>query len=285
MSRSGVPPSLSPVPAFPFPERSAVALARATHYAAWRARPAGRPVKFEDIDLALLRALVADRDGWLEPDEVRELLRATGISTPRTELVASADAAMTAAQAMGGPVALKVNGPSLLHKTDVGRVRLGLTEPRAIVEAFDEMKSRLGDRMTGAVVQQMIEGGVEVMLGATEDPTFGHIVAYGAGGTLVEVLADVAFRIHPLTDVDATDMIEQARYSKLLRGFRGAPPADVAALRDAILRLSALLQVCPEIRELDVNPLKVLEHGVVAVDARVRVAPVVPAPPSRRVSY
>jgi acetyl coenzyme A synthetase (ADP forming)-like protein len=285
MSRSGVPPSLAPVPAFPFPERSVVALARATHYAAWRARPAGRPVKFEDLDVARLRALVADRDGWLEPDEVRELLHATGITIPRTELVTSADAAMAAAMAMGGPVALKVSGPSLLHKTDVGGVRLGLTEPKAVVEAFDDMKTRLGDRMTGAIVQQMVEGGVEVMIGATEDPTFGHIVAYGAGGTLVEVLADVAFRIHPLTDVDATDMIEQARYSKLLHGFRGAPRADVAALRDAILRLSALLQVCPEIRELDVNPLKVREHGIVAVDARVRVAPVVPPPPSRRVTY
>ncbi len=285
MSRSGVPASLAPVPAFPFPERSAVALARAASYAAWRARPAGRTVRFEDIDAARLRELVAGREGWLEPDEVRELLRATGIAIPKTELVTTADEALAAALAIGGPVALKVNGPSLLHKSDVGGVRLGLTEPRAIVEAFQEMKSRLGDRMTGAVVQQMAGGGVEVMLGATEDPTFGHIVAYGAGGTLVEVLADVVFRIHPLTDTDAADMIEQARYSKLLRGFRGAPPADVAALRDAILRLSALLQLCPEIRELDVNPLKVLEHGVVAVDARVRVAPFVPAPPSRRVAY
>jgi acetyltransferase len=285
MSRSGVPASLAPVPAFPFPERAVAALARATHYAAWRVSPIGRSVKFEDIDAARLRELVTHREGWLEPDDVRELLRATGITLPKSELVTTSGAAMTAAAAMGGPVALKVHGPSLLHKSDVGGVRLGLTEPRAIVEAFDDMQSRLGEQMTGAVVQEMVSGGVEVMLGATEDPIFGHIVAYGAGGTLVEVLADVAFRIHPLTDVDATDMIEQARYSKLLRGFRGAPPADVGALRDAILRISALLQLCPEIRELDVNPLKVLEHGVVAVDARVRVAPVVPAPPSRRVSY
>jgi len=147
------------------------------------------------------------------------------------------------------------------------------------------MQTRLGNDMTSAFVQPMIPGGVEVMLGATDDPTFGHVLAFGAGGTLVELLADVAFRIHPLTPTDADDIIQQTRVAKLLSGIRGASPSDVPALRDAILRLSTLITICPEIRELDINPLKVLEHGVVALDARVRVERIVPAPPSRRIAY
>ena len=131
----------------------------------------------------------------------------------------------------------------------------------------------------------MVRGGVEVMLGVTEQPTFGHVIAYGAGGTLVELLSDVALRIHPLTDVDAADMIADVRWSRLLEGFRGAPPSDIATLREIILRLSELVSICPEIRELDINPLKVLEQSAMVVDARVRVERVVPGPPSRRIAY
>jgi len=147
------------------------------------------------------------------------------------------------------------------------------------------LESRLGDAMTGGLVQQMVPGGVEVMLGATQDPTFGHVVAFGAGGTLVEVLSDVAFRIHPLSDVDAEDMVAEVRTARLLRGVRGAKPADVATLHDILMRLSALIEICPEIRELDINPLKVLEQGAIVVDARVRLEAIVPGPPSRRVAY
>ncbi|HVS32309.1 MAG TPA: acetate--CoA ligase family protein [Thermoanaerobaculia bacterium] len=172
-----------------------------------------------------------------------------------------------------------------LHKTDVGGVVLGLRTEYAAAEAYEELQQRLGDAMTGALVQQMVTGGVEAMIGATEQPTFGHVIAYGAGGTLVELLGDIAFRLHPLTDVDAKAMVDEVRFSKLLRGVRGSAPMDVAAIRDALLRLSALLTLCPEIRELDINPLKVLEHGVVALDARVRIEAVVPAPPSRRITY
>jgi acyl-CoA synthetase (NDP forming) len=144
---------------------------------------------------------------------------------------------------------------------------------------------RLGEAMTGALVQQMIEGGVEAMIGATEQATFGHVLAYGAGGTLVELLGDVAFGLQPLTDTDADAIVEEVRFTKLLRGFRGSAPADIAAVKDALLRLSTLLTLCPEIREIDINPLKVHEHGVVALDARVRVEAIVPVPASRRITY
>jgi acyl-CoA synthetase (NDP forming) len=130
-----------------------------------------------------------------------------------------------------------------------------------------------------------VHGGVEVMEGATADPSFGHVMAFGAGGTLVELLADVAFRIHPLTDTDIDDIVQQTRISKLLRGVRGARPADIAALKEIIGRLSVLLEICPEIRELDINPLNVSPSGATALDARIRVESVALDPPSRRVTY
>jgi acyl-CoA synthetase (NDP forming) len=138
--------------------------------------------------------------------------------------------------------------------------------------------------MTGAVVQKMAPRGVEVMVGASADPTFGHVVAYGAGGTLVELLNDIVFRVQPLTDADVDEMVAQARVSKLLRGVRGEKPADSAALKAAITRVAALVEVCPEIRELDINPLFVFHRGATAVDARIRIDSVNPGPPARRVS-
>ena len=186
---------------------------------------------------------------------------------------------------MGFPVALKAEGPALLHKTEAGAVKLALGDEREVREAYDDLQSRLGDGMTGAVVQQMISGGVEVMVGSMEDPTFGQVMAFGAGGTLVELLSDVTLRMHPLTDVDADDMLVNTRVAKLLRGFRGAKPSDIAAVKDVLLRVSAMLTICPEIAELDLNPLKALDSGVYAVDARVRVKRSEPRPPSRRVSY
>ncbi|MFL5621788.1 MAG: acetate--CoA ligase family protein, partial [Gemmatimonadaceae bacterium] len=174
--------------------------------------------------------------------------------------------------------------PALLHKTEVGGVKLNLAHEYAVVAAFESLAAALGDTMTGVLIQPMVSGGVEMMLGATWQPSFGHVIAAGAGGTLVELLGDIAFRIHPLTDRDAREMIDALRCSKLLCGYRGAEPVDAAALQDAILRLSTLLNVCPEIREIDLNPLKVLAHGVSAVDARIRVEPMVPVA-SRRIAY
>jgi Acyl-CoA synthetase (NDP forming) len=288
MSSHGVPASLAPVPSFAFPERAVGALARAATYAEWRRRP---DVELADFALQeeTLRHVVDSAlergGGWLDPNEVDLLLRSAGIETAGGEMALNAGEAFEAAVRIGKPVALKAIGPSLLHKSDRGGVRLSLENECAVRDAFLEMKGRLGDDMTGAFLQPMVPGGVEVMLGATDDPAFGHVLAFGAGGTLVELLADVALRLHPLSTIDAEDMISETRISKLLAGVRGAAPSDVPALRDAVMRLSAMLDICPEIRELDVNPLKVLEKGVVALDARVRVERAVPAPPSRRIAY
>ena len=287
MSSAGVPAALAPVPSFAFPERAMNALALVTRYAEWRAKPVGVRVPFE-LDVERLRSIVdtACTNGgrWLHPLEVDAMLRAAGIGAPTTILAMSADAAMEAAMCLDLPVALKAYGPELLHKSDVGGVRLDLRDEYSVVTAYEEMASSLRATMTGALVQPMVAGGVEMMLGATWQPSFGHVIAAGAGGTLVELLGDVAFRIHPLTDRDAREMLDALRCTKLLRGYRGHAPVDAEAYYQSILRLSALLDVCPEIRELDLNPLKVLAHGVSAIDARIRVEPVVPVA-SRRIAY
>jgi acetyl coenzyme A synthetase (ADP forming)-like protein len=287
MSAQGTPAALAPVPSYRFPERAVTALARATKYGEWRRRPVGRIVAFEDLDRGVLREIVerkvARGGGWLDALDVQSMLLAAGVPTAMMESVTNVYDAVGAAMKMGFPVALKAEGP--LHKTEAGGVKLGLQDEREVREAYLEMSGRLGEQMTGAIVQQMIGGGVEVMVGAVADPLFGHVVVYGAGGTLVELLSDVAFRIHPLADEDVDDMVREVRWSKLLAGFRGTPPSDVEALKNVLLRLSALLTVCPEIRELDINPLKVLASGAVAVDARIRVDAITPSAPTRRIAY
>ncbi|HJT16131.1 MAG TPA: acetate--CoA ligase family protein, partial [Thermoanaerobaculia bacterium] len=287
MGAQGVPVGLAPVPSFPFPERAVTALARAAKYAEWRAKPVGHVAEFSDIDAPAVRAIVEKKieggGAWLDPIETRDLLRAAGIPMAPLELASDCEEASDAALRLDFPVAVKAAGP--LHKSDVGGVKLGLQTVAAVRDAVDEMQERLGSAMSGVVVQKMVPRGVELMLGASADPSFGHLIGVGSGGTLVEVLADIAFRIHPLTDSDADEMLQQVRVSRLIDGVRGAKAADRGAIRNAIERISALVGICPEIRELDINPLIALPDGVVAVDARVRVEALQPGPPSRRVSY
>ena len=282
MGTQGVPAPLAPVPSFPFPERAVTALARAAKYAEWKAKPVGQIPELS-LDKDRLRSIIDGKLGWLDPADTRDLLAAAGIPIAALEVATTCEEAVDAAIRLDFPIALKAIGP--LHKSDVGGVKLGLTSVAAVREAFEEMKERLGSEMTGAVVQKMAPKGVELMLGASADPSFGHLIAVGAGGTLVELLADVAFRIHPLTDSDAEEMLGQVRIARMLAGVRGAAPADVEAVKEAISRVSALVGICPEIAELDINPLMALSGGVVAVDARVRVEAMLPGPPSRRVSY
>jgi len=277
------------VPSFPFPERAVHALALATRYAAWRQSPTGSIVTFDDINSTRLRSIVetalARGGGWLDPEEVDGALRAAGLQAPPMAFINSQDDVLAAARRLEFPVALKAYGPDLLHKSDFGGVKLGLKDEWSVCVAYDALKAALDNGMTGVVIQKMVSGGVEMMIGATRDPTFGHVVAAGAGGTLIEIFRDVRFRMHPLTDTDAETMIDELRSVRVLRGFRGSPPADIGALRTAILRVSALLDVCPEIAELDINPITVHASGVTALDARIRVERAPAAPTSRRISY
>jgi acyl-CoA synthetase (NDP forming) len=236
-------------------------------------------VTFADVDADAVRAIVdralaREGDHWLSADEVDRVLAAHHIPRPETVLAHSPEEAVEAASRVGMPAALKLVSTTIVHKSDVGGVRLGLESPGAVAEAFRAMKERLGDAMEGAVVQPMVTGGVECLVGVVGDPVFGPLIAFGLGGVNAEVIDDVSFRLHPLTDVDAEELITGSKAAKLLRGFRGSPPGDVDALRNLLLRLSQLVDDLPEIAELDLNPVVVLPagQGVRALDARIRLA-------------
>jgi acetate---CoA ligase (ADP-forming) len=284
MSAQGAPAELSTIPSYMFPEAAATALARVVTHAEWRRRPHGSVPAFADVRPDIAKSLTAGREGWLPPTAVDQVLRAFGIPVAETFPAATEEEAVAAAKQIGAAVAIKAVGPSILHKTDVGGIALGLAGEDAVRGAYRDMQARLGDAMSGVIVQRIVAGGVEMLVGATSDPTFGPVIACGTGGTLVELFSDVVLRLHPLTDTDATEMINELRGAPLLRGYRGAPVADEHALRDVLLRVSALIDACPEILELDINPLKVLATGACAIDARIRVGHVTP-PPSRRVTY
>jgi acetate---CoA ligase (ADP-forming) len=170
------------------------------------------------------------------------------------------------------PVAIKGIGPLLLHKTEFKAVRLNLATRSEVRMGASQLTRALGDKIEGLLVQRMVTGGAEMMLGAINDATFGHAVVCGSGGVLIDLLADSSCRLYPVTDQDAGEMVSSLKGVRLLRGFRGGMPADEIAFRDAILRISALVGICPEIQELDVNPLAVLPEGVSALDVRIRVS-------------
>ena len=252
ISSRGAPPELAPIPSYLFPEAAVTALARATAYGGWRRRPKGSIPELPGIDTrsrgtsSMVRC--ARGDGWLTPDEAQRLLGAMGIAAAPARLVTNADEAVAAARDIGYPVALKAAGPEILHKTDVGGVVLGLGDDASVRSAFDELASRLGRTMTAPLVQQMVPGGVELLVGGVVDPTFGPLVACGSGGVLVDLLADTGFRLHPLTDLAAAEMVDGLKSVRLLRGYRGHPPADEHAVVETLLRVSALMAIAPRFR-------------------------------------
>ena len=269
------------VPVYPFPESAAQALAAAVRYGEWRKRPEGAHVDHADIDRARGEAVVRGaisrlerRAGWLSVDEVERLLDAYGIASARAVVVQSEDDAIVAASDIGGPVALKVVSPTLTHKSDVGGVAIDIEGEDAVRRAYRRVAS-VADDVEGVLVQTYVEGDLEVIVGMTEDPIFGPLVGYGLGGVFVELMRDVSFRINPLTDLDAREMMSDVRSSELLTGYRGRPAGDVDAVVDLLLRVSDLVDAHPQIAEMDLNPVKVLEpgRGVIVVDARIRVRP------------
>ena len=283
MRSHAAPETLAAVPCYAFPEPAAIALSRVAEYGEWRRQPLGEVPVFADIQEGLARAVVETAlkrgGGWLSAVEANALISAVGITTPRSLLAQSVDGAVDAAVRLGMPVAIKAVGAALLHKTEHRAVRLNLATKSAVREAAGELVRALGDRMDGLLVQPMVAGGAEMMIGAINDATFGHVVVCGSGGVLVDLLADSACRLHPVTDRDSQEMVESLKGVRLLRGFRGAERADEAAFRDTILRISTLVGLCPEIQELDLNPVKVLPGGVSAIDVRVRVNGTTPRPP------
>jgi acetyl coenzyme A synthetase (ADP forming)-like protein len=268
------------VPRFTYPETAVRALAHAVSHAQWRVRPEGTELVPTGTDANAARRLLEDlADGdWLTGLEALELLATYGIPVVGTRAVASAAEAGAAAGELGGEVALKASGPTLLHKSESGGVRLGLHGGAEVAAAYDAMAAAIGEAMTGAVVQRMAAPGVETIAGFVQHDAFGPVALFGLGGTAVEVLGDHVTRLAPLTDVEAGEMVHSLRAAPLLTGFRGSPPVDTAALEDLLVRLGRLAHDLPELAEADCNPVIATPDGATVVDARIRVRRSVPEP-------
>jgi acetyl coenzyme A synthetase (ADP forming)-like protein len=272
------------VPVFRFPESAVLALARMAELAAWRGRSVGVIPPADDLDHDGVRAIVDahlsthPEGGWLPAADGFELMNRAGIPVVPAVRATSAAEAAKVADSLGYPVALKGSGSELIHKTELGAVRLDLANASAVTAAVDDMRARLGDRLESVIVQPMVPRGVELIAGITHDESFGPLVLVGAGGTTAELLADRTLHLTPLTDADASRMIRSLRSAPLLFGFRGAEPADVDAVERLLIRLGQLGDRVPEIAELDANPVIVGPSGLVVVDVRVRIEHDVPHP-------
>jgi acetyltransferase len=267
------------LPAYRFPEDAVQAFGAMRRRAVWLegAHPPADLPAGVDVERAgaVLHAARAQGRRALDPDAARPLLEAYGVPVPAERLAADPEEAARLAQQIGFPVALKLVSPDILHKTEVGGVLLALPDAEAVRRGCETILARARARhphaeIRGVLVQQMVTGGVEVILGVKRDPVFGPLVMFGLGGVLVEALGDVSFRLAPLARPDIEAMIDEVRASRLLAGWRGAPPADRPALVDALHRIAQLAVDHPQILEMDVNPLIVLPagQGALAVDVR-----------------
>jgi acyl-CoA synthetase (NDP forming) len=282
MSSEGIPAALrardGAAAAFTYPESAARALGRAAERADWLRRPLGQEPAVDGVDrdaaLRVVERVLEDTDDrWLDPAEVRELLLAYGLPLVREQVAASPDEAVAVAEALGYPVVVKTAAPGA-HKTETGGVALDLAD----VDAVRAAAGRIGGSV---VVQPMLTGGAELLAGLVQDPVFGPLVAFGPGGILAELVGEASFRIAPLTDVDARELVTEGKAGTLVRGFRGAPPADADALCDLLHRLSRLGQDLSAVSELDLNPVLGLPRGCVAVDARARITRPLARPPTK----
>jgi acetyl coenzyme A synthetase (ADP forming)-like protein len=274
-SRSSEKPVLSvvmsadgtPAGGFAYPESAARSLGLAARRAAWLRRPSGQLPQIDGIDRAaagsvISAALALQDDVWLEPADVRALLAAYGLPLVRELYASTPTEALDAAAEVGYPVVVKT-GAAGAHKTESGGVHLDLRDPVSVAGACAEIAGPV-------IIQPFLTGGVELLVGAIQDPVFGPLVAYGPGGVMAELIGSTRLALAPLTDVDADELIASGKAGRLVAGWRGAPPADRAAIADLLHRLGRLVENHPEVAELDLNPVLARPDGCVAVDARVR---------------
>ncbi len=268
------------LPVFPFPESAVRALAHAVRYAEWRARPQGAVPELSGTDLAGARVVVeqflrrSPAGGWLDPHQACLLLQCAGVPVIPVVSASSRPEAIAAAEGTGYPVALKTAAPGVMHKTDIGGVRIGLANAGQLGAAYDEVTAAAAD--PHVVVQAMAPTGTELVIGVVRDPRFGPLLMAGSGGVLTDLLADRQWRGLPLTDLDATDMLHALRCAPLLAGYRGAEAADQEAVLEIIHRIAWLADLVPELAELDINPLIASASGSFAVDVRLRLNPAGP---------
>jgi acyl-CoA synthetase (NDP forming) len=288
MGREGLPQGLADlnaagIPGYRFPESAVRALAAMHRQGVWQRRPAGEVRAFEvdrDRVAAVIARARAEARTKLSETEVMEVLAAYGIPVAPWSVAKTLGEARAAAEAIGWPVVLKTIAKAIVHKSDVGGVYVGVEDEAELGRAWEqvavEAPRRAGmaaDAVEGVLVQKMVEGGKETIVGMTSDPQFGPVLMFGLGGIYVEALGDVVFRVHPVSDVDAGEMVRSIRGHALLRGVRGEPASDTAAVEEVIQRISRLVGDHDEIRELDVNPWLAFPQGGVAVDGRIALHP------------
>jgi len=269
------------VPNYPYPERAVQSLAKMAEYQEWLEEPPDEYIRVVPYTQGVQKVFDAARaEGRVNLGEIeaRQVLKAYGLRIPESYVAQSADEAAQHAEKIGFPVVMKIISPDILHKSDIGGVRVGIRDRQEAVDAYDLMMLRVQRYspdavLRGVFVQEMIQAGREVIIGSTRDPQFGPLVMFGLGGIYVEVLKDVSFRIAPLGMRHARRMIDEIRSAALLRGARGEKPSDIDAIVDTLLVVSQLVTDFPEILEMDINPLKVgnAGEGAVAVDARITI--------------
>jgi acetyl coenzyme A synthetase (ADP forming)-like protein len=268
------------VPTYLYPEDAARTLGRVMRHVRWRERPARSPAGFPDTRPDEASGVIADalerESDWMAAEDIARLLDCYGISMPSWRVALDAAGAAHAAEEIGLPVALKAQGPEILHKSEIGALRTDLADSTAVAGAavqMDETLAAAGLRRDSFLVQTMAEGRVEMLVGIANDPAFGPVLACGAGGTRAELHPDIAVRICPVTPEESAEMLRSLATYPLLTGFRGEPAVDVEALEKLLQRVSAMVEAHREIVELDLNPVIVGTGGATAVDARVRVRP------------
>jgi acetate---CoA ligase (ADP-forming) len=279
------------IPTFRFPEDAVVSLAQLTRYRDWRYRERGTFVRFKEARVEEARTLIRAHAGddperepvWLPPLEGYRLLECYGIPTLPTRFAKSASDAVQVAESMGYPLAMKLASTTILHKSDVHGICLNLRSGREVRGAFLELEETLQgigrrEEMDGVLLQPMSKSGLEAVLGMSYDPNFGPVLMVGLGGVYLELFRDVQFALHPVTDLDVERMLGRLKSHRIFVGYRGEPARDLGALSETLLRLSQLVEDHPHIREIDLNPVMLMERGqgCVVVDARVRVAGVDP---------
>jgi len=206
--------------------------------------------------------------------ESKKFLKQTGIPVIETRLARTLKESVLLSQKMGFPVALKIASPDIVHKSDSGGVRLSLNNASEVRAAYREIMDGVQEKnpsasIQGVSVQKMAKPGTEVIVGTSKDPQFGPVIMFGLGGIFVEVLKDVSFRIIPLGQKDALEMIEEIKGYPLLQGYRGKESVDIPALTEIILKISRVMEENPEIKELEINPIIAYKKGALAVDARI----------------
>lgn len=273
------------IPLYVFPEEAIVSLRRATEYAELHRKPSGKIPVFKDIQKAKARELIdtimknsANRPLWLHTSEIAELLECYGIRQNKIIFTDTIEKAKATAKKLGFPVAVKLASGTITHKTDVGGVMLNVASENEVEKAYNTIAGKLekiGRRqeMAGVTVQRMMTGGIETIVGVTQDPSFGPLILFGSGGIYAELIKDVTVKLHPITDLDAAEMIDSVKMSSLFKGYRGSLPSDVKALQELLLRVSAMVEDIPEIAELDLNPVNVRpkKEGYWVIDARIMV--------------